>query len=203
VKEIVKTTIESLKKNNIKAYYFTDIDSAADALLDEIVSDGVVGIGGSLTVKSLAIAQKLIQRGNKVFWHWLEDTPERQENARKEALLCDVYITSTNALTQKGQLVNTDGTGNRVASMIFGPKKVIIVCGTNKIVKDLDEALERIKTSAVMNAKRLGSNTPCVTTGKCTDCNSENRICRITTIIDRKPFQTEMTVMIIDKELGY
>lgn len=199
----MKAAIESLKKNNIQARYFTDTNSAVDALLDEIPADNAVGIGGSLTVKSLGIAEKLMQRGNKVFWHWLEKTPEQQNDARKAALLSDVYLTSTNALTQKGQLVNTDGTGNRVAAMIFGPKKVIVVCGTNKIVKDLDEALERNKTSAVMNAKRLGSDIPCVTTGKCTDCSSKNRICRITTIIDRKPLQTEMTVMIIDKELGY
>lgn len=101
MKEIVKTTIESLKKNNIQACYSTGIDSAVEALLDEIASDSVVGIGGSLTIKSLGIAQKLIQRGNRVFWHWLEDTSEYQEKARKEALLSDVYITKHKCINSK------------------------------------------------------------------------------------------------------
>lgn len=201
--EMINKTIESLKKNNIEAKYFEDTQSLMDGLLNAISSEDVVGIGGSITIQELGIAEKLINRGNKVEWHWLEKTPEGRRESTKKQGRADVYLTSTNALTQKGQLVNVDGTGNRVAAMIFGPKKVIIVCGVNKIVENLDEAMERVKKAAVLNAKRLNRATPCTKTGECMDCSSPQRICNVTTIIDKRPSETEMMVMIVNRDLGY
>ena len=201
--ESVKKTIESLEKNGMKASYFDDSDSAVNYLIKNIKNEATVGIGGSITVKSLGIPEKLIERGNKVYFHWLESTPEGMDKARENASKADVYLSSTNALTERGQLVNIDGTGNRVSSMIFGPKKVYILCGVNKITKDLDSALQRIKDNTYKNARRLKLETPCAITEKCSDCRSPQRMCNITTIIERRPSKTDFEVIIIGQELGY
>jgi hypothetical protein len=125
------------------------------------------------------------------------------DEAREKAAKADVYLTSTNAVTENGQLVNIDGTGNRVAAMIFGPKKVFVICGINKIASNLDTAMQRIKENTYKNARRLKLKTPCAETEKCNDCRSPQRMCNITTIIERKPNKTAMEVIIIKEELGY
>ncbi len=203
MQETAKKALEALEKNGMKAVYFDDSDSAVSYLMDNISKEAKIGVGGSMTVKSLGLPEKLIDRGNKVFFHWLESTPEGMDNARENAAHADVYLTSTNALTEEGQLVNTDATGNRVAAMIYGPKKVCVVCGINKITKDLDSALQRIKDNAYKNARRLKLNTPCAVNEKCSDCRSPQRMCGVTTIINRRPQKTEFEVIIIGQELGY
>lgn len=203
MKENVEKVIKALSKNNIKARYFEDAESAMNVLLDEINVEESVGIGGSMTISQLGIPEKLKKRGNKVYFHWLESTPEDVDKARLLASRADVYLTSTNALTEKGQLVNIDGIGNRVTSMVYGPKKVFVLCGMNKITKDLDDALEHIKSNTYRNARRLKLNTPCAITGKCNDCDSPQRMCNVTVIIEKKPDKVEIEVMIINKELGY
>jgi len=121
----------------------------------------------------------------------------------KEIFTCDVLITGTNAITTDGKLVNIDAVGNRVAAMIFGPKKVIIVVGRNKIVKDVKEALHRIKNViAPYHAKTKDFATPCAQTGKCSDCSSNRRICSVTTIMEKKPWRTDITIVLIDEDLG-
>lgn len=203
MKPNVERTLSALKKNNIDASYFENLDAAVEALLNDIDLTETIGIGGSVTVKTLGIPDKLLQRGNKIFYHWLETTPEKMTEARRNAMTADIYISSTNALTQKGQLINIDGVGNRVAAMIYGPKKVILICGINKIVKDIDQALEYIKANTYKNATRLGLKTPCAVTGKCNDCDSPQRMCSVTTIIDKKPRETDLKVIIIGEELGF
>jgi hypothetical protein len=117
---------------------------------------------------------------------------------------CDLFFTSSNALTLQGQLVNIDATGNRVCAMAFGPRKVVVVAGANKISYSLEAALRRVKEVACPpNARRLNFNTPCAKTGLCSDCNSPDRICRITTIIDKKPRATDMLICLINEDLGY
>lgn len=201
--ESVIKALESLKKNGMNPSYFDDSDSAVNYLIENISSEATVGIGGSMTVKSLGIPEKLIERGNKVYFHWLESTPSAMDEAREKASRADVYLSSTNALTEEGKLVNIDGLGNRVASMIYGPKKVYILCGINKITKNLDEALQRIKDNTYKNARRLKLETPCAYTEKCTDCSSPQRMCSVTTIIERRPYKTDFEVIIIGQELGY
>jgi hypothetical protein len=203
MQEQVKKTMEALEKNNIKATFFESSSEMVNYLLDSIKKEDQVGVGGSVTVKSLNIPEKLIERGNTVHFHWLESTPEKMDEARKNAARADVYLTSTNALTEEGQLVNTDGVGNRVTSMIYGPKKVFVICGINKITKNLDAALQRIKDNAYKNARRLKLNTPCAVNEKCSDCRSPQRMCSVTTIINRKPSKTELEVIIVGEELGY
>jgi hypothetical protein len=110
---------------------------------------------------------------------------------------CDYFLCSTNAITEEGHLYNVDATGNRVGAMFFGPGKTIIVCGINKIVRDMEEA------AAPMNAKRLGRKTPCAQTGVCSDCNSPERICNIAVEILKKPSRTDVLVLLVGEPLGF
>ncbi len=203
MEQIMKQTVESLKKNNFDARYFETAKEAVEALLQEIGKDETVGIGGSMTVKELGLDTLLKERGNTVFWHWLEGTPEGMNQARASAATADVYLSSTNALTQDGKLVNTDGMGNRVTSMVYGPKRTIVICGKNKIAENLDAALERIENNAYKNARRLKLNTPCAINEHCIDCSSPQRMCNITTIVRKNPGKTAISVFLINEELGY
>ncbi|MGB7605094.1 MAG: lactate utilization protein [Lutisporaceae bacterium] len=200
---IVSNTLEALKKNNFDAEYFESSKAAIDAILKEIDIKESVGIGGSMTVKTLELDKRLKERGNVVHWHWLESTSEGMDSARENAAKADVYLTSTNALTQDGKLINIDGTGNRVAAMIYGPKRTIIICGINKIVENLDTAFERIEKNTYKNARRLNLKTPCAINENCIDCNSPQRMCNVTTIINKKPGKRPIKVIIINEELGF
>jgi hypothetical protein len=123
---------------------------------------------------------------------------------RKAQMTCDLFLSSTNAVTLNGYLVNIDGIGNRVNSSVFGPGKVILVAGFNKIVDDVEEAIKRIKNvSAPLNARRLNIDVPCAKVGKCVDCNSPNRICRAVVIHERRPTLTDILVIIVGEELGF
>lgn len=201
--QIIKNTIEALRKNNFDVKYFENSKEAVQEILKEIKPEDIVGIGGSMTIKELQIDTLLKARGNTVHWHWLEANLEDMNKARKSANQSDVYLTSTNALTQDGKLVNTDGMGNRVAAMFYGPKKTIVVCGINKIAENVDSALERIEMNAYKNARRLKLNTPCAINESCNDCSSPQRMCNITTIIRKKPMQKDITVILINEELGF
>jgi len=201
--KIVSNTLEALKKNNFDVEYFESTKDAIDGILKEIDIKESVGIGGSVTVKTLELDKLLKERGNTVHWHWIESTSEGMDNARENSAIADVYLTSTNALTQDGKLLNTDGTGNRVAAMIYGPKRTIVICGTNKIVENLDAAFERIEKNAYKNARRLNLKTPCAVTENCIDCNSPQRMCNVTTIINKKPGKRPFKIIIINEELGF
>jgi hypothetical protein len=203
MEQIIKNTIEGLKNNNFDVRYYETSKEAVEELLKEIKQEETVGIGGSMTIKSLELDRLLKDRGNVVHWHWLEATPEDMDKARQTAATSDVYLTSTNALTQDGKLVNTDGMGNRVAAMFYGPKKTIVVCGTNKIAENVDAAMERIEKHAYKNARRLKLNTPCAINENCIDCSSPQRMCNITTIIRKKPMKKEIMVVLINEELGF
>ena len=200
-----KKVVEALLKNNFRAEYLGRKEEAAQRLLEIVPAQGSVGIGGSVTIGQLEVLDKLAARGNKVLNHGVPGlTPQQAIEIRREQQLCDCFICSTNAVTLDGKLVNVDGSGNRVSAMIFGPKKVIIVVGTNKIVKDVDAALERIETTAApLNNKRLNLPNPCTKSGFCQDCQSESRICNITTIIRKMTRLTEITVLVVGEELGY
>jgi len=162
-----------------------------------------------VTLREVGVFEELKGRGFTVHWPFDDAVPreERRSIARK-ALSADVFLSGSNAITMDGKIVNVDATGNRVGGMVFGPKKSIIVVGVNKIVEDLDEAFERIKNvAAPLNAKRIREERgwellPCVKVGRCVDCTAENRICNITTIIEKKPRAIDMTVIIIGEELG-
>jgi len=204
----VERTLVALRKNDFDAMYIPTKKEVLAKALELIPSDALVGVGGSVTIRELGLLEILKRRGNEVADHWeawhKKLAPEEVMKIRRRLLNSDVLLTSTNALTETGHLVNIDHAGQRVAAMIFGPKKVIIIAGINKIVRDVDEALKRIKNvAAPMNAKRLNMNVPCAVTGICSDCDSQDRICNVTTIIERKPVHTNVIVILLREELGY
>ena len=191
----------SLLKNGFKAQVFSNRQEAKEALLKDIELDESIAFGGSVTLNELGLYEEFKSRGNEIYWHW---KAEDRGAALEKAVNTDIYVCSTNALTLDGTLVNMDGIGNRVASMIFGHKRVYVIAGKNKICRDYDEARERIKNvAAPLNAKRLNVNTPCKFTGKCNDCDSPDRICKVEVVLHKNPGGTEVIVYIIDEDLGY
>lgn len=203
--EQVTKTLEALKKNRFTTQYHESAEKAVEELLATIPLDATVGIAGSWSLMELQVSEKLEARGNVVYNHNKPGyTPEEVVELRRKELTCDVFITSTNALTEDGKLVNEDGTGNRVAAMMFGPKKVIVFTGINKIVANLEEADKRIKTiAAPKNNVRLNRPNPCTKTGYCMDCQAETRICNIRTVIEKKPPLTDIQVWLVGEKLGY
>jgi L-lactate utilization protein LutB len=194
-----------LKKRGFNAVILNTADTIKDFISKTVPVDATVGLGGSVTLREAGIDVLLKSRGNTVFDHW-DSSKSTGEilDARRKQLTSDYFLTSINAITIDGELVNIDGAGNRVAAMIFGPKHVIAIVGYNKIASSIDEAIWRTKNIAsAKNCKRLGLNTPCAKTGLCMDCKLPVSICRITTIIDYKPMLTEFTIILTPLDLGY
>jgi hypothetical protein len=199
-KNDIETVVKSLRTNNFKVEYVERAKDAIPVILDMIPVDASVEMAGSVSVSELGLFDRLRQRGNKGL-----DFPKPGENFFEEIRKNrkDVLLTSTNAVTLDGKLVNTDGMGNRVACMFFGVKKVVLLVGVNKIVRDVEEALERVqKTIAPYHAKYIGLNTPCAKTGQCHDCDSPQRICNITTIITKKPPSVDFAIVLVGEDLG-
>jgi len=206
---VLSRTREALERNQFKVLVALSKKDAVEKVLELIPLDAKVGVGGSMTIRELGLIEALTRRGNRVVHHWIPDVPFSDWLPfMMEAHNSDVFLCSSNAVTEDGKLVNIDSTGNRVASMIFGPKKVIVIAGKNKIVKDVDAGLKRLKRVAgPLNAKRHNLvELPCVITGLCTDCNSPKRICRVITILERAPNRVRspnITVVLVADELGF
>ena len=202
-------TKRALERNDFEVIMASTRNDAVQKVLALIPADAKVGVGGSMTIRELGLMEALTERGNRVVHHWLPDISVRDLLPYMvEAHNSDVFLCSSNAVTEDGKLVNVDSTGNRVASMIFGPDKVIVVAGRNKIVRDIVEGLNRLKDVAgPLNAKRHNLvELPCIETGVCTDCDSPKRICRVTTIMERAPnriSKPHMTVVLVDEDLGF
>ena len=199
--EQLERVASALNGRGFMAEVFADA-SAAKCRLMELIGDRSVGIGGSSTVDGLGVYEDLLKKGNTVHWHWKE--PDMNA-ARARASQAQVYVASSNALSEDGCLVNTDGHGNRVAGMFFGPPVVVLLIGCNKIVPDLEAALLRVKEKAApLNAKRLNLDTPCGATGTCADCRSGARMCNVTSILEGRPGHVqEFRILLVDEELGF
>lgn len=201
----IEKTVESLEKHGFSARYCVTRQEAVNFIMQAAQTCKTVGIAGTHTVRVLGLIPLLENAGKTVYDHWKlqPGTPEELE-FRRNQMLSDMFLASVNALTMSGEIVNRDGCGNRVNAMTFGPRKVVLVAGRNKIVPDLDSALARIEeTAAPIRAMSLNRKTPCVKTGFCMDCDSPERICRITSIIHRQPMFTDITVLILNEDLGY
>ncbi|MDR3319496.1 MAG: lactate utilization protein [Desulfovibrio sp.] len=198
-------TVTALVKNGFAAAYFADRYSAVDHVMSLIPSKATVGIGGSVSTRELGLGKKLAGKSCTMLDHQNSDlTPEKRREILRGQLTCNIFLTSSNAVTMNGELLNRDGNGNRVAAMIYGPDKVVVVVGANKITRDLTEAESRLAMFACpMNNKRLNFKNPCVKSGVCVNCNSETSICNVTTIISRRPKLTDFHVVIIGETLGY
>jgi hypothetical protein len=207
----LRPLLQKLCNNNIDAAYVPDRRAACGLVLSLIPEGAVVGYGDSLTLRQIGVVDAL-EKGPYVFLNAWEPgiTVEQNLERKRRSLTSDVFVTGTNALTMDGQLVNVDGHGNRVAAMLFGPKKVIVVVGVNKIVPDLDAAFARIREIAAPANVRRHTNfdpmPPCAVTGECSDCNAPWRICNKTVVIQRQysndKYDPVMTVIVVGEELG-
>jgi L-lactate utilization protein LutB len=198
-------TVENLKKNGFDALYCQTSQEVFHYIINEAADAKSIGFGGSLSVSDLKLADKLKGMGKEILNHGVPDLSAEERLAiTRRQLTCDLFLTASNAVTLSGQLVNIDGNGNRAAAMSFGPLKVIVVVGRNKLVDGtVEDAIRRVKQyAAPPNAKRLNLATPCTTTGFCADCNSPQRICRVTTVIEKKPRNTDIKVLVVNEDMG-
>lgn len=201
---LVERTIENLRGNGFAVKFFQSAEEAKGAILDDILPTETTGFAGSVTLDGLEIYEALASRGNAVYWHWKLKEGESKEEVLKAAASSDVFLSGTNAVTEQGSLINIDGTGNRLSGLLYGHKRVLIVTGVNKIARTYEEALIRVKNVASpANAKRLNRKTPCATLGKCMNCDSQDRICNATLILDRQPGGAPITVYLVNQTLGY
>ncbi len=205
VDERAKRAVEKLQAHDFKAVYAKTKNVAVEEITKSIRPNETVGVGGSITIRELGVLEKLGSQGTVIFDHWKAGlTKEQSLEIRKKQITSDVYLSSVNAVTMNGELINIDGIGNRTDASTFGPTKVILVAGYNKIVEDVQEGIRRTKNvAAPINARRLNIDVPCAKLGRCVDCNSPNRICRIVMIHERKPSWTDMLVVLVGEELGF
>lgn len=195
---------EALNKRHFEAYYCSDRAAALEKILELIPQDHVVSWGGAATVDELGVKEALRQRGQAVIdRETAKDAQERQQML-KQALTCDTFLMGSNAISADGQLVNIDGTGNRVAALCFGPTQVVVVAGMNKVAGDLDGAMRRAReVAAPMNAQRFPLKTPCVANGLCGDCKGPDSICaQIVTTRLCKP-AGRIKVVLVGEDLGF
>ena len=196
--------ISRLKKIGFDPHPCSSAEEVREAVSQLIAPGESVGFGGSMTTRGLGLVEHVRAGGHLVFDHWDERfTKEETLKIRYFQKDADVFISSVNAAAETGELVIADGFGNRIAGTTFGPRKVILVFGTNKITPDLTTALTRSREIAsVGRARSLRVATPCVSTGTCSDCDSPARICRVTMIIERPPLNTRVHTIVFDGELG-
>lgn len=198
----LQKTAQNLKARGFSVRVFDTAAEARDAIAAEL-RGRTIGIGGSVTVKEMELLP-LLQEHNTVYWHWT-DGPAKE--MREKGMAAEVYLTSVNGLAETGELVNIDGTGNRVAATLYGPQKLYFIVGQNKIAPTLEEAIWRARNIASpLNARRLNRNTPCALGEelRCYDCKSADRICNGMTI-HMAPLGGvgETEVILIAEDLGY
>jgi len=242
IEKHAQTVIENLEKNYMRGLYVSTREEARKKIIEiieaELPEGGTIGWGGSVTLRNLGILHDLQKSGKYKclnpfrslvseeekhvarVWMGVEGALEKTMDAWRKCLLADIYLTSTNAITLKGALVNCDGYGNRVAAMMFGPKKVIVVTGYNKIVKDIPEALERVKNIVTPKLVKMMTGgpkegeekifPPCVRLGRCAGdprtlrgCGATYRACGMTSIIEQPHTPDRITVIIVGEELGF
>lgn len=194
----------SFKIRNIEVEYFKTLNEVKENILNIIDKECTVGIGHSVTLQKMNITDSLIERGNIVYDKELGKTKDEIKLLKKKSLITDWYITGSNAVTIDGRIINMDHSGNRVAAITFGPDKVIVVVGKNKIVENVEEGIKRVKNIACpLNAKRAGYNPPCVEINRCVDCTSKERVCNILSIVEGQADKDRMKLFIVDEECGY
>ena len=200
-----ESAVKALKHNGFDAVFVKTSAEAAEIVARYLKKGSSIGFGGSMTVKNLGIQVAAQAAGCELLDHNAPGlAPEAKTKILKRQLTSDVFISGSNAVTLEGEILNVDGTGNRVAALSFGPTKTIVVVGINKIVRDMDEAFARLETyAAPMNNKRLDKPNPCVKAGICMDCDGDGRICRVYNIMRKRPGGTDFTVIIVGEDLGY
>ena len=203
--KLAEKCVKNLKKHGFDAHFVKTTDEARQKALELVSGCESFGFGGSSTTRLIGIPDALKAEGKTIYDHWQKGLEaDEYLHIRHQQGRCDCFFCSANAISATGEIVNIDGAGNRVTAMTFGPKKVIIVAGTNKIRPDLESALKRLwEVAGPMRAKSLGKETPCAETGVCNDCNSPQRICKATVILHRKPSLIDISVILINQPLGF
>lgn len=196
--------IQGLKNRHMNGYYVHTKQEAFDLVFELMKSDSSVGWGGSDTINSLGIKEELYKRDFKVIDRDKAKDADEKYNIERETFYADYYLMSTNAITEDGILVNMDGHCNRVACLCFGPKQVIMVVGMNKVTKDIDSAISRLRNvAAPINNQRFGGNRPCQVTGSCANCLAQGCICDQLVITRNSTDPDRIHVILVDEVLGY
>ena len=212
----VEKTMEALRKNNMQAFYVENKDKARELVCQLMPEGCTVSHGGSVTLTQTGI-REMLKNGR---YNYLDRSAEglsREEvlEIYRKTFSADVYLTSSNAITENGELYNVDGNSNRIAAMIYGPESVIVIVGYNKIVTDIKEAVRRVKTvAAPKNTVRLNCETPCQKTGECISlrkedsfacdgCKSEQRVCCNYAVMAQQRHKDRIKVIIVGEKLGY
>ena len=201
----IEKTINNLKKNNINGYYVKDNDELINLIKDIAKEGEVVSVGGSMSLFESKVIE-LLRSGRYEFLDRYKEnlTQEDIKEIYRKSFFADTYFASANAITEDGEIFNVDGNGNRVAAILYGPDKVVLIVGVNKIVKNIEQAVARNRAiSGPANAKRLNLSTPCIKTGQCMECNREDRICCEYTVIKRQRNPKRMHVIFINDTLGF
>ncbi len=199
----------ALEQNNFEAFSADTADEAKKIVLEKIVAElkpRTISWGGSMTFTSIGLYDVLKDRTDITVLDTFDKSLSKEDSLerRRQALLCDLFITGTNAVTETGQLVNLDMIGNRIAALTFGPKNVVVLAGRNKIVSDTDSGMFRIKNyAAPINTMRLDKKTPCAKTSYCEECRSPNRICNTWTITEKSFPKARVKVILINEDLGF
>lgn len=197
--------VKQLNRRNMEAYYCATADEATKKVLSLIDDGSSVSWGGSVTLRSMGLPDMLRQRGTlEVLDRDLAQSPEEAQAIYLRAFSADFYLTSANALSEDGVIVNIDGNGNRVAAITWGPKKVIFVIGLNKVAPTVEAALARARsTASPINAQRFDINTPCHTDGICHNCNSPESICSYVHFLRNSRQKGRHVVVLVGESLGY
>jgi L-lactate utilization protein LutB len=195
----------SLERNGMTVFVAETGDQAREKAISLIEEGAAVGLGGSRTVAEIGLLDALRRGGYRLFDQYDPAlSKQASAEARKAGTHAEYFVTGSNAVTDDGKIVNIDGMGNRLAGLCFGPEKVILVIGRNKIVHDVDAAIRRVKNvAAPMNARRFKAATPCAKTAACSDCDSPERICNLTLIIEKQRQPGRMTVILVNEDLGF
>ena len=202
---LANKVIKSLNTRHIEGYYCATSADAIKKVLTLIPQGSSISWGGSMTIRDMGMTDALFKADAYTLYDRDQaKSPEEIQSIYRQTFGADFYISSVNAMSEQGDIVNIDGNGNRVAAIAWGPKKVIFVVGINKIAKDLDAAIKRARgTAAPINTVRLNRETPCTLDGVCHDCHSPNSICNQIHIIRNSYDNGRFSVVIVGEELGY
>lgn len=194
--------INNLKKRGFTPFFASSAEEGVDIVRRIIPKGARIGFGGSATVEEIGLVEAL--KHDYTPLHRSLFDASYHSRLFQDMHLADWYIAGANALCESGEIINIDGRGNRVAEMLFGPPNILVICGTNKVVKSIDEGIDRVRNvAAPMNTRRLKKNTPCAASGACSDCQSPDTICRATVIHHHPTTGKNFFVIIIDAVLGY
>ena len=201
---LAHTVVKALNQKGYEAVYAPTKEDALAEVLKLIPEGAVVGVPGTVTIREIGAMEKLAERGCTVHQHWNPKlTPEERMQTLMDEYCADYFLTSANAVTRDGMIVNIDGNGNRVSAMAWGRNVLIFVVGVNKVAGTLEEAINRARTATPPNVLRLNGNTPCVHTGHCIDCDAPSRVCRALLILERPTMGRKTHVIMVGEDLGY